>query len=218
MPLQAYKHKTKHALASKTTLLSDLEKLVEARWHTAKVRRGDVAVQARVCVCQKERHPIVRAARLQAELQVRTVVDERERLYHLPEHPLDTDSDLRQIPVVVFLRGGEVRSFEAAVDVTEDRIRGVAVDLALNVVPLLHLCKPVVQVALGQEVGIVASAGLHVNVPDDSVRKHHGLPRQPVYLVMSIITLALEVVISARTTRLPDRAVDKTDDVRLHQS
>ena len=60
-------------------------------------------------------------------------------LGHLPEHPLDTDSDLGHVLVVESsLCRGEVRSSEAAVDVTHDRIRGIAIDLALNAVPLLH--------------------------------------------------------------------------------
>ena len=95
---------------------------------------------------------------------------------------------------------------------THDRIRGIAVDLALNAVPLLHQRKPVVQVALGQEVRVVASAGLHVYVPDDPVREHR-LPRQSMYLVVSIVALALQVVISARATHFPDGAVNKTDQV-----
>ena len=164
-------------------------------------------------VCQKERHPIVRGDRLQAELQVRTVIDERELLGHLPKHPLDTDSDLGHILVVSSLCRGEVRSSESAVDVTHDRIRGIAVDLALNAVPLLHQRKPVVQVALGQEVRVVASAGLHVYVPDDPVREHHRLRHPSMYFVVSIVALALHVVISARATYFPDGAVNKTDQV-----
>lgn len=105
MPLQACKHRKRNnnALASETSFPSDLEKIVEAGRHTLEVRRGCVAVQTRVCVCEKERDPIVRADRPQTELQVRAVIDERERLHDLPEHALDTDSDLRQMPVVYTL-------------------------------------------------------------------------------------------------------------------
>ena len=96
---------------------------------------------------------------------------------------------------------------------THDRIRGIAVDLALTGVSLLHHRKPVVQDALGQEVRVVASAGLHVYVPDDPFRENHRLPRQSMYLVVSIVALALQVVISAMATHFPDGAVNKTDQV-----
>ena len=123
------------------------------------------------------------------------------------------DSDRGHFLVASSLCRGEGRSSEAAVDVTHDRIRGIAVDLALNAVPLLHFRKPVVQVALGQEVQVVASAGLHVYVFDDPVREHHRLRRQSMYFVVSIVALALHVVISARATNFPDGAVNKTDQV-----
>ena len=124
-------------------------------------------------VCQKERHSII----------IRTVINDRVLLGHFPEHPLDKDSDLGHVLVVSSLCRGEVHSSsEAAIHVTRDWIRSIAVDLALNVVPLLHLRKPAVQVALGQEVRVVASAGLHVYVPDDPFRENHRLPRQSMYL------------------------------------
>ena len=122
------------------------------------------------------------------------------------------DSDLGHILVVSSLCRGDVRSSGAAVNVTHDRIRGIAVDLALNAVTLVHLRQPVVHVALGQEVRVVASAGLHVYVPDDPVGEHHRLRRQSMYLVVSIVALALQVVI-ARATHFPDGAVNKTDQV-----
>ena len=123
------------------------------------------------------------------------------------------DSDLGHILVVSSLCRGDVRSHGAAVNVTHDRIRGIAVDLALNAVPLLHVRKPIVQVSLRQEVRVVASAGLHVYVLHDPVREHHRLPRQSMYLVVSIVALALQVVISAWATHFPDGAVNKTDQV-----
>ena len=140
------------------------------------------------------------------------MVNERKLLNHLPEHPLDTNPDLRQASVVRFLRGGEVSAFEAAVDVAHDRVRGIPVDLALDSIPLLHLCKPCVQVAFGQKVSIVASTRLHVSVPDDPVGKHNGLPRQPMHFMMPVIALALKVVLSTWPTHHSDGAVDEADD------
>ena len=87
-------------------------------------------------------------------------------------------------------------------------MRGITVDLALHGIALLHWCKPVVEFALGQEVRVMASTGLDVNVSDDPVRKHDGLPFQPMHFMMPIITLALKVLVSTWRTHGPDGAVD----------
>ena len=85
-------------------------------------------------------------------------------------------------------------------------------DLALDSIPLLHLCKPCVQVAFGQKVSIVASTGLHVSVPEDPVGKHNGLPRQPMHFIMPVIALALKVVVSTWPAHRSNGAVDEADD------
>ena len=116
-------------------------------------------MQTRVCACQEERQPIVFADGLQPDFMVSPVVNEPKLFHHLPEHPLNTNPDLRKTSVVRFLNGVEVCPSESAVDVRHDRIRGIAVDLALHGIPLLHCCKPAVESALGQEVRVMESTG-----------------------------------------------------------
>ena len=60
-----------------------------------------------MCACQEERQPIVFADGLQQEFSVRPVVKEPELFDHLPEHPLNTNPDLRKTFAVRLLSGVE---------------------------------------------------------------------------------------------------------------